>query len=481
MYLKSIKAIGFKSFADKTNIEFNKEITAVVGPNGSGKSNIIDAIRWVLGEQSVKSLRGSDVMSDVIFSGSSSRDALKKASVSLTFDNKDQYLKSDFEEVEIKREVYKTGENEYYINNVKVRLKDIHDLFLDTGAGQGAFNIISQGNITEIVNSKASERRVIFESAASVLKYKKRKEEALKKLDKTKSNLASIKLVIDELVTTVKPLKKQSEDAKKYLELKKEVEALEIALISHDIEESSNEFKDLELEINDLNLKVNNFSNLKESVEIESAKLEIVKIDDEISKINTSIININDEISKLSSEKQITIERQKYSGSNVSINETLVKLKEEESELKKKIEVFKTEIEKLNSEKKDILKEVDEISNNLIMLKIKRTNINGTIDGYSKNILRIQNKMDILEHNISSGDIYPKSVRSILNNFKFTKVHNTIGNLIDIPADYQVAINITLGFAANFIVTDDFAAAKECINYLKLNDLGRATFFLLIL
>ncbi len=244
MYLKNIKAVGFKSFADKTVIDFNSDITAVVGPNGSGKSNIVDAIRWVLGEQSVKQLRGNAVMSDVIFSGSASRDSMKKASVILTFDNKDHYLKSEFDELEIKREVYKTGESDYFINNTRVRLKDVHDLFLDTGAGNGAFNIISQGNITEIVNSKPLDRRIIFESAAGVLKYKKRKTEALNKLEKTKDNLASIKLVIDELKRTVLPLKKQSEDAKKYLKLKEECSNIEIALLSSDIENSKHVYEE---------------------------------------------------------------------------------------------------------------------------------------------------------------------------------------------------------------------------------------------
>ena len=199
MYLKSIRAQGFKSFADKLDLEIHPGITGIVGPNGSGKSNIVDAVRWVLGEQSVKNLRGSNSMSDVIFSGSESREPQKRAMVALTFDNTDKYLHSDFAEVEIKRIVYSTGENEYYINNSRVRLKDITDLFLDSGAGNTAFNIISQGNVTDIVNSKSVDRRSIFESAAGVLKYKKRKEESLKKLERTEENLTRIKLIITEL------------------------------------------------------------------------------------------------------------------------------------------------------------------------------------------------------------------------------------------------------------------------------------------
>ena len=179
MYLKSIRAQGFKSFADKLDLEINPGITGIVGPNGSGKSNIVDAVKWVLGEQSVKNLRGSNSMSDVIFSGSESREPQKRAMVALTFDNTDKSLHSDFAEVEIKRIVYSNGENEYYVNNSRVRLKDITDLFIDSGAGSSAFNIISQGNVTDIVNSKPTDRRVIFESAAGVLKYKKRKEESL--------------------------------------------------------------------------------------------------------------------------------------------------------------------------------------------------------------------------------------------------------------------------------------------------------------
>ena len=172
MYLKSIRIQGFKSFADKLDLEINKGITGIVGPNGSGKSNIVDAVRWVLGEQSIKSLRGLSSMSDVIFNGSDSREAQKRAMVALVFDNADHYLNSEFQEVEVKRVVYSTGENEYYINNSKVRLKDITDLFIESGAGSGAFNIISQGNIANVINSKPEARRSIFEEAAGVLKYK---------------------------------------------------------------------------------------------------------------------------------------------------------------------------------------------------------------------------------------------------------------------------------------------------------------------
>ena len=188
MYLKSLKAHGFKSFADKTNLEFTNGINGIVGPNGSGKSNVVDAIRWVLGEQSVKSLRGDGTMTDVIFSGSKSRNPMNVASVSLTFDNNDHYLPLDYDKVEIKRRVYKDGTNEYFLNGERVRLKDLTNLLLDSGIAKESFNIISQGKIESIISSKPVDRRIIFEEAAGVLKYKRRKEEAIKKLDKTHDN-----------------------------------------------------------------------------------------------------------------------------------------------------------------------------------------------------------------------------------------------------------------------------------------------------
>ena len=177
MKLLSIKSHGFKSFADKIEINLSDGITGIVGPNGSGKSNIVDAVKWVLGEQSIKNLRGTSNMTDVIFQGSNSRKPMTRAWVSLTLDNSDHYLNSDFETIEIKRVVYSSGENEYYINNAKVRLKDITELFIDSGSSTNSFSIISQGKISEILSGKVSDRRAIIEEAAGVLKYKKHKEE----------------------------------------------------------------------------------------------------------------------------------------------------------------------------------------------------------------------------------------------------------------------------------------------------------------
>ena len=236
MYLKEIQASGFKSFADKLNIALDDNITCIVGPNGSGKSNVVDAVRWVLGEQSVKSLRGDGSMTDVIFSGSKSRNSLNVASVALIFDNSDNYLKVPYTEVSIKRRVYRTGENEYFLNGEKCRLKDITDLFMDSGIGKESFNIISQGEVQRILSNSPYDRRIVFEEAAGVLKYKKRKEEAIRKLDRTHNNLDRVNDIIAELEIQLEPLKEQSIKAKEYLENKHGLEKIEVALIAYEIE-----------------------------------------------------------------------------------------------------------------------------------------------------------------------------------------------------------------------------------------------------
>ena len=214
MYLKQIVTSGFKSFADKLDIKLDDRISCIVGPNGSGKSNVVDAVRWVLGEQSVKSLRGEGSMSDVIFSGSKSRKPLNVASVELIFDNSDHFINTPYTEISIRRRVYRSGENEYFLNNEKCRLKDITNLLMDSGMAKESFNIISQGEVDKILSNSSIDRRVIFEEASGILKYKKRKEEALRKLDRTHNNIDRVNDIIGELETQVGPLKIQKEELK---------------------------------------------------------------------------------------------------------------------------------------------------------------------------------------------------------------------------------------------------------------------------
>ena len=243
MYLKELRAYGFKSFADKTRVEFCKNVNGIVGPNGSGKSNIVDSVRWVLGEQSMKSLRGDSSL-DVIFSGSESRKPLNSASVSLIFDNTDKTLPIDFDEVSIKRMAFRTGENEYYINNERVRLKDIIELLSDSGTAKESFNIISQGKIDEILSNKPEDRRIIFEEAAGVLKYKRRKEEALRKLDRTNQNLNRVNDIILELEGNVVPLEEASKRAIRYKDVKDKLSNIEVASIAKMISDLNFEYKE---------------------------------------------------------------------------------------------------------------------------------------------------------------------------------------------------------------------------------------------
>lgn len=477
MYLKSIRAQGFKSFADKLDLEINPGITGIVGPNGSGKSNIVDAVRWVLGEQSVKSLRGQNNMTDCIFSGSESREAQKRAMVALVFDNSDHYLHSDFKEVEIKRIVYSTGENEYFINNARVRLKDVTDLFIDSGAGTNAFNIISQGNVTDIVNSKSSDRRVIFESAAGVLKYKKRKEESLKKLEKTEENLMRIKLVIDELATTVEPLKEQSIVAKKYLNIKDELESIDIALIAKDITDLNLEYTKITEEIKNLKEKLLTLKDNTEDSKLETLKFRSLELEENLNKKKEELLKVTENLSDLNGEKKLTIERQKYEANNDVLENNLIKLKEKELELNKNITLCEREVLDIENSINSERSKGEDVKNNLLVLKVKKSTASNTLMDTTKAKFLLENKIQILENNILSAESAPVSVRNILNNPRLHGIHNTIGKLIDIPEKYLVATDIALGGSSNFLVVDDENAALNAIDFLKDRKLGRATFF----
>lgn len=479
MYLKSIKAYGFKSFADKINIELNNNITAIVGPNGSGKSNIVDAVKWVLGEQSVKTLRGTGSMSDVIFTGSKTRNAHNRASVSLVFDNSDHYLNSDFNEIEVKRVVYQSGENEYYINNSKVRLKDIINLFLDTGVGNESLNIISQRRIESIVDSKPSDRRVIFEEAASVLKYKKRKEESLRKLDKTNDNLEKLNLVIEELDTTVKPLKEQSEKAIRYNDLKEELKNIEISLVAKDITDINAKYTETKEKIKTLeeeSMEITN-SNKEDLANIELKKLEIIKVEEKLNKKNAEMLETIEKLSEVQSEKQITLERQKFSISKDDIANNLIVLKEEKVNLEKSININEKELEDINSKIKEKENKLSDISEKESMLKIKRNSLNTKLNELTLESYNQKSKKSILEQVIENDSKLPSSIKNILNNPRLKGIHNIIFKLIEMDDKYISAIETSLGASGNFLVVDNEKIASTCIEYLKENKLGRATFF----
>ena len=479
MYLKSIKAQGFKSFADKLDLEIKDGITAIVGPNGSGKSNVVDAVKWVLGEQSIKSLRGSDNMTDVIFSGSKDRPMQSRAMVALTFDNTDHYFNSDYSEIEIKRIVYRSGENEYLINGSKVRLKDITNLFIDSGAGNDSFNIISQGSIADVINSKPEARRTIFEEAAGVLKYKKRKEESLRKLDKTKENILRINLVIDELKTTVEPLKEQSDIAKEYLKLKDELKEIEIGLITNDISVINNEYQTLKMDIEALSEELLNKESLSNtnSALIESLKLEMTKLEEIISEKNTELIKVNNELAKLNADKDMMLERKKYDYNSDQVANFILSSKEEILNNEKDKTIIESDIENFKEKYNLALKSKQEYENDLLTVKVNKTSLTTKIAELNKTILNTENKIDILENNIISNAKLPYAVQSILSNPRFNKIYGTISSLVETDEKYNQVLETALGAAANFLVAENEKVVKEAISYLKENKLGKATFF----
>ena len=479
MKLIMIKAHGFKSFADKIEINVDDKITGIVGPNGSGKSNVVDAVRWVLGESSLKEIRGGEKLTDCIFNGSTSRSASTRAWVSLTFDNSDHYLASDYNEIEIKREVYKTGENEYYINNTKVRKKDITDLFLDSGTNANSFSIISQGKISEILKGKPSDRRVIIEEAASVLKYKKRKEETTRKMDATNDNLEKVNLVINELEVNVEPLRKQAAAAKKYLDLKNELEGIEISLIASDIKNINTTYKSDKERLKSLNeeiLSMDNTSSVDNS-KLESMKLKSLKLDEEISSLSDELIRINDLLANLETKKQVMSERRKYEVDDQKLESNILILKEREVELKKDISVLENEIESLKKKSKedDIkLKSLIEEEKNE---QTKKSTLISELDKKSRELVNVRSKIEVLNDQIENDASLPFAVKSVINNPRLEGIHGVLAKLIDTKEEYIKAIETALGANQNVIVVDRDVDAKNAINYLKENKLGRATFF----
>lgn len=478
MYLKEIKISGFKSFADKTNITLDDNITCIVGPNGSGKSNIIDAVKWVLGEQSIKSLRGSNNMSDVIFAGSKSRSPLNLASVSLVFDNSDSYLKVPYTEISVTRKVFRSGENEYYLNNEKCRLKDIYDLFLDSGMGKYAFNIISQGEVSKIISDSPYERRTIFEEAAGVLKYKRRKEEALKKLEKTNENLTRVKDIIKELEEQIEPLKIQSEQASKYLKIKENLEQMEIALIANDLEKLNvlyhEQTKQIEDLTNEIIEKTTNITN--DDIELEKKKQELEKITTNLTSLQQNLLILTKEEEKLNGEKNIIKERSKYDAEDVKVHENLTNLKEQKLSLNNKLLSIKTDLTILDNKIKEVLKDNSNKNNEYVSLNNTKEDIKNKISALENSKLQKEYKIKYLNDYIENSS-FPVSIKRLLSNPKLIGIHNTISKLINIDEKYLLALDVSLGGAKDYLVVDNPNVAKTCINYLKENNLGRVTFF----
>ncbi len=479
MYLKEIVTTGFKSFADKLDIKLDDKITCIVGPNGSGKSNVVDAVRWVLGEQSVKSLRGEGSMSDVIFSGSKSRNPLNVASVELVFDNTDHYINVPYTEISIKRKVYRTGENEYYLNGEKCRLKDVTNLLLDTGMGKESFNIISQGEVEKILSNSPSDRRVIFEEAAGILKYKRRKEEALRKLDRTHNNLDRVNDIITELELQVGPLKEQSEKATEYLENKKGLDNYEVALLAYDIENYNQQLEQAKQKKEKIDKEIVTLSNESSSADIsaleDNTKLE--KLEQERTSLNNNLLKVTEEVEKINGEKNLLKERSKTNKEEEVLKETIRTTLEKKGQIEKSISLLTEEINSINQDKKSKEEKYAELEKQISTAKNKRNYLMSNYSKMDQDLISLGHKISSLRMEIEQSSDLPNSVRSVLKDTFLQGIHNTIGNIITTEDTYLRALNVAISSNKNFVITSDEDSAKKAINYLKDNHLGRATFF----
>lgn len=479
MYLKHIIAHGFKSFADKVNIDFGDGITGIVGPNGSGKSNVVDAVRWVLGEQSIKSLRGDDKMTDVIFSGSKSRHAMNVASVTLIFDNTDKYLNVPYEEVSITRRVYKDGTNEYLLNNERCRLKDITDVLLDTGVAKESFNIISQGKIEEILSSKPEDRRVIFEEAAGVLKYKKRKEEALRKLNRTNENMERVQDIIDELEVQVKPLKEQKEKACIYKEKQEQLKQIEVAVITTDIQALHTKYESSKKRLETLNEELLSITttNQQNEATISKYKNDLAHMEENMNLLQKDFVSASTLVEKLNGQKQMLLERKKYEVDDKEIHQNAMRLKEEIMHLDTQISVLIEELTHEEESFKRILLHHDELKNREKVLKETKEKKNQELRSILSKIDTTHHTMRRLEEAIETSASLPFAVRSVLNEPRLSGIHDAISKLFETEERYTEALSIALGGQASYVVCENEIRAKEAIEYLKKNRLGRATFY----
>ena len=474
MFLKSIEMQGFKSFADNIKITFDDPVTGIVGPNGCGKSNISDAIRWVLGEQSVKSLRG-EKMTDIIFAGSEDRKAMNMAEVTLVFDNSQHLLNSDLDEVELTRRIYNTDQDaEYLINHKNVRYKDILDLVMDTGLGKNSLSMISQGNVMNFADAKPYDRREVFEDAAGVSKYKKRKIESLNKLERTKENLDRTFDILSELERQVSPLKRQARKAELYREMKSKLEQIEVAVLVNDIQNLNDQKNELEKSLFDLETTIamqETTMQIHENSNFEN-KNKLRGFDKEINSIQERLMNVINEIQILEARKIEIDEKRKYA---IEMGSSEEKIKEMESHIAEakyeyddrleRLNKLKAELELLNTNHENTAIELAEAS-------LKKDEAIGIVN-------RLSSRMEILKNVISDpfSSASHSGVQAIMNNkSSFFGIMGVIGQEIHPNEGYEEAIATALAGSVYHIVTKDEEAARKAIAFLKKNRSGRATF-----
>ncbi len=404
MYLKRLELQGFKSFADKTVIELMPGITSVIGPNGSGKSNISDAIRWVLGEQSMKSLRGAKSL-DIIFAGTQNRKSLGFAEASLVFDNSDGALPIEYTEVTVTRKIYRSGETGYYINKTACRLKDVLELFMDTGIGKDGYSIIGQGKIDEILSNKSEDRRHIFEEAAGIVKYRARKEEAEKKLEHTKLNLLRIDDILKEIEANLEPLQNQSDKAKKYLNLREELKNIEIGLFVYNIEKYKKDLEELVKDIEIMQAQCNDEEGKLEKTKIlkEELKYSIDEITEQIENMSNIGFESQKQIEKLNSDINVANTRiannkensERFSKEIEEQNKRILELKEELEQKESKKDNLRSNKEKFENELKEKQEELNKLTEKLSSKALE-------IEGYKQTVEKNTDKRYELQSEINT-------------------------------------------------------------------------------
>lgn len=473
MFLKRIELQGFKSFADKTVIQFDQDITGIVGPNGCGKSNVNDAIRWVLGEQSVKSLRSGTNMSDIIFSGSEYRKPVNMARVTLVFDNSTRVFDSDFDEIEITRQILRANnEASYFINKTPCRLKDINDLVMDTGLGKDSLSIITQGNISSFADAKPEDRRSLFEEAAGVAKYKKRKKVSLSKLEQTKENLDRLQDILDELERQIGPLEKQAKKAEKYISLREKLSKIEISVLVEDIDQYNEKINQINKELFDIQAMhtSENAELLKQETRLESIRKEMYALDKQINELQGKYTKAMEENYQLERRKIEQDEKRKYM---LKVADKKARQKEIQAMLEEARFEYQDRHQRLMQTQQDLNNRRNIVND----LKAKISKARYESDQANNILTQLQNRRQVLENMMKQPFAHQQGVRSVMQaKNSLSGVYGVVSELLIAHADKALAVNAALGGSIYQIITKNEADARNAISFLKRNRSGRATF-----
>ena len=488
MYLKALEIQGFKSFAEKTRLTFEKDITAIVGPNGSGKSNISDAILWVMGEQRSRALRGSK-MEDVIFGGTEKRGKLGFAQVSLIIDNSGRIFDSDSSEIMLTRRYYRSGESEYYINRESVRLKDINSLLMDTGLGRDGYSIIGQGRIAEIVSNKSTDRREVFEEAAGISRYRYRKEEAERKLEKTEENLLRVNDKIEELEMQVGPLKEQAETAKRYLVLRDELRVKEISVWMETLDKLHAQTEAVAAEARQVNDELERARADLEALYASSGSLteRMHRKDEETERARDRLSAAEAEASACDSAAAVLRANLKSSEANLArMQEDAAEREKRTAELRERIEESRARLRELEEGLRETEEKARANDNVLAGCRLKLKNREELLQQTEEKATKLAvdgRSMDARIHMLSEMEKdyegYSKAVKTVMRQFQrgeLRGVHGPVANLLRADDEVALAVETALGAAGQNIVIDTQNDGRSAIELLKRQDAGRATF-----